>query len=736
MDHIPLPAESVLPHPTIEYLCSSEFPVSPNVNFETYPENYGLDIDADLTSADFSSLKVWQVNAFIQEWLIYVLLACVFREAGVPFKAEDFVADGKKRYEGEPEYKIVTMKNLLQHLQKWNVLANSTGERHLLTNEKQASAMRIFGLIQQAQVSMRQLMYRSDMYAPAGPFACSIICIGETLHHAVHMIYVAVLSDEQRAKATTAWPEIPWLSSRMQRNGWCPSDVLRIHHLLSMSGVYFASSLQLPPDTRSFDHTDCTMLKCNINYLDRDTYRSRHRCAHGDCSHLGPIIGEIEQMLSTGKVPVICVLSDSASDQISSQFKVISSDEMEYTAISHVWSDGRGNLTANTLPECQLQYLVSLIRAVSPDHQNGYFWMDTLCVPVGQPFRNVAIGLMKRTYEEAAQVLVLDSALESVSPQTEPEDLLIRVTCAGWMRRLWTLQEGVLARRLFFQFGGKAIELEELRSLVEDRPNEIGVRSSLTVDALVCCWSFEKAKNLQSTDLLDLIRALQWRSTSWSSDETVCLGILLNLDVQQIVETRPEERMSTFLRMLKCFPFELAFVGGPRLRQDRYGWAPQSLMPSRGISFPPRDTILMAAQTGNGLTVEATGLFLDKMGSSELGRLCIDQDPAKYIFRDLASGDDGAASWSGQKLDEPAIVCVGHLWNGLDAEYGLLVDLLYEHERMYLCKFVSCVFIAHVSEVSNQQDLDTIWPPEGGDVESSLVLSTATRAASKVWCIS
>ena len=76
---------------------------------------------------------------------------------------------------------------------------------------------------------------------------------------------------------------------------------------------------------------------------------------------------------------------------------------------------------------------------------NTLFSIDTLCVPSKGEFRRVVMSRMRKTYGNAWKVLVLDSELEVASMDTIPEECLMRITCSGWMRRLWTLQEGALA---------------------------------------------------------------------------------------------------------------------------------------------------------------------------------------------------------------------------------------------------------------------------------------------------
>jgi hypothetical protein len=82
------------------------------------------------------------------------------------------------------------------------------------------------------------------------------------------------------------------------------------------------------------------------------------------------------------------------------------------------------------------------------------FWLDTLCIPdqkKHEQYRKRPITMMKETYERASQVLVLVAELEH-SPSTPYEGAFLRISTSGWMKHLWTLQKGVLGKRLHTKF--------------------------------------------------------------------------------------------------------------------------------------------------------------------------------------------------------------------------------------------------------------------------------------------
>lgn len=68
---------------------------------------------------------------------------------------------------------------------------------------------------------------------------------------------------------------------------------------------------------------------------------------------------------------------------------------------------------------------------------------------------------MKVPYTEASHVLVLDSSLDHIGNSgLHLTEIGLRIFTTGWMRRLWTLQEGALPRKLWFQFKYNAVDLD------------------------------------------------------------------------------------------------------------------------------------------------------------------------------------------------------------------------------------------------------------------------------------
>lgn len=107
------------------------------------------------------------------------------------------------------------------------------------------------------------------------------------------------------------------------------------------------------------------------------------------------------------------------------------------------------------MPLCTLRKLQRQVNALFDASTNPVpFWVDTLCVP--KMNKIPALEIMTKSYGLAAAVLVVDAGLELSSITASPQERLLRVRTSAWMRRLWTLQEALFARDMYFQFAEAA----------------------------------------------------------------------------------------------------------------------------------------------------------------------------------------------------------------------------------------------------------------------------------------
>ncbi|KAM7206077.1 hypothetical protein V8F20_002859 [Naviculisporaceae sp. PSN 640] len=411
--------------------------------------------------------------------------------------------------------------------------------------------------------------------------------------------------------------------------GWCKSDLGRINSVYQrLFTVQYVSLLDRHVKGRRGDHGDCTEQLCLSAQIDNATYKLSHADEEGDCG-CDEFEVDIEQaeavLVNTKSWPILIFQEVEAEEgkekEVTLGVKEFVQGVDEYVALSHVWADGLGNTRGNSLQRCQIARLRKLISDVelayhlaNPDQPRPKYrlWIDTLCCPVSglHPTTNgISLTRMKSVYEQAAHVLVLDAALSvHEAARLTPADILLRCFASSiWMRRLWTLQEGVLARSLFFQFKDKPVHAKSLMDILyntEDfrykilwfdldnewnRLHDLNPETEKTgVFVLEDHYKYKMYRRIQS--------ALDFRAVTYPSDEPICIATLLGLDLGRIIksseglgnskedeEERAERRMCELWRILAendvgGIQPRIVFVVDKPLKTEGFRWAPSSLL--------------------------------------------------------------------------------------------------------------------------------------------------------------
>ncbi|RDX42001.1 hypothetical protein OH76DRAFT_1298618, partial [Lentinus brumalis] len=282
-----------------------------------------------------------------------------------------------------------------------------------------------------------------------------------------------------------------------------------------------------------------------------DNYVPRHTTPGCTCGFLAAPMDDVRRLLEMGEVPVVVLEGR--------ELVVRSASEGSYVAVSHVWADGLGSTTEEGLPRCQVERLAKLAGNLVP---GGAFWQDGLCVPGDRPLRRRAIGLMAATYADAEKVLVIDAGIQSqCTLASSREEYLLRIATSGWMQRIWTLQEGILARELFFEVADGLIDCTCF-----DGASYYAAGSMIPL--LQYCHKDDSALTYQPRslaskpvrcDVNDLIALLRYRTTSHPEDETLAVAGLLGVDARMLVKVEgQQERMKALLMRVGRLPRQLA----------------------------------------------------------------------------------------------------------------------------------------------------------------------------------
>lgn len=383
---------------------------------------------------------------------------------------------------------------------------------------------------------------------------------------------------------------------QMLTAGWCRTEIkLCLHLFKSLQTFHFLSRMGRPEQGER--HLSCSDDRCEACQISKNQYRTLHLTDSCSCDDYVTDSLALDRILARGSLPLLQVKTMISLNEISVEV-VEAKPESRYVALSHVWADGLGNPYANTLPRCQLGHISNLAAAV--DRESGsaevdgksLIWLDTLCCPL-QPdeAHKRALAQMRRTYEQATHVLVLDASLQPYDTRSLSQvEICTRILTSRWMRRLWTLQEGSCAKQLWFQFQDRAIELRVIKSaLYKISATEIGWKGPvldllINIHGLTVFSPYRKSSDRDpSPGVGNLLQALEHRSVSVPSDEPLLIGSLMHLDIEKILQSPADLRMRTMWSLLwsvpRGIPQNILFRTGPKLSAIKgYRWAPATML--------------------------------------------------------------------------------------------------------------------------------------------------------------
>lgn len=364
-------------------------------------------------------------------------------------------------------------------------------------------------------------------------------------------------------------------NNRLIQRGWCTFLITQSLHVFHDSVLDWVDGLgKLNPLP---GHKYCTELNCVRNNVDQQTYQTSH-CESGCCcDFVRPNLADVLNVLDRGMIPVIKLRSTDPFE-----LEIVAQDPETigtYVAFSHVWVDGLGSTTEDGLPACQIRRLAELVDAMERESP-GHFWIDSLCIPSAKSQRRIAIGLLKKVYEQATSVLFIDKAIRQTAVNAPVEDLLWNIASSPWVQRLWTYQESYLAREVVFELADNHF----FRLHDDYAPSEILlpplqiVRTSLAAHLNILRPDPTIVRSERKTNIGEVATAISWRSTSKPGDEVLAIAALLSVDSAELASLPVERRMQAFYLAVQDMPQDVLFYEGPKLREAPFRWAPASLM--------------------------------------------------------------------------------------------------------------------------------------------------------------
>ncbi|KAI0658296.1 hypothetical protein C8Q70DRAFT_1054899 [Cubamyces menziesii] len=383
--------------------------------------------------------------------------------------------------------------------------------------------------------------------------------------------------------------------TKMIDAGWCAHTVEDLHESIASLYPYVVSTLmRLPPFIRGSrnEHENCREDSCILYTItDEDTYAPRHVDTSCQCDYLRPPLDDVVQLLSCGVVPIV-VYEEARGLRV----LPANGNEGKYVAISHVWAEGMGSTTEKGLPTCVVKRIANLVLQILPGSSYlSAFWMDSLCVPSARNERKRATQLMAQTYKDAEKVLVIDDCIRSMCSARVPwQQNFLRIASSAWVRRVWTLQEGLLARELYFEFAEGPVDVEECLGINVPSTPSASQGALQELDHYIpivpiLAFRARPSRSFSEIPFGEVAGLLLGRSTTKAEDELIAISTLLPsaVDVSKLLEIErggdnvlpvADRRMRSFLLQLQDIPRTVPFGSAPRLDVPGFRWAPRNLV--------------------------------------------------------------------------------------------------------------------------------------------------------------
>lgn len=510
--------------------------------FHSFPAQHGWMIRRDYRlEFDRQALKLPdspladKLGCFLQSWLFFGLIYTIIRHENGPLLKFRQLSDGKN---------ITTscLKDALGKWYDW--VEDQKRQNHdqarlymvmveLALNKAKTVVRQNCGY-RTSDAGEPEVLYsteRGDNRYVSDELALSLMVLGETLS-----MWKARIMERTKTfvrgwhseEEDEGWGPPRRVFSDMKDDHWCRRSIHLLQSQLRSSaslllGAYIShrDNKQRKWDGRRHGEEKCTDDLCNVVSGQLGKYETAHvrtpNCTGHQCGRVEADMKDILKILASEDSNAIPLLTIKKTGDGRFSLAVNNLSAMtwkaQYATISHVWSDGWGNEEGNWLRTCQIKLIFEKLasgvkqRKIGSIDENDSipFWMDTLIIPVGnqkkleaynqilkdenlshkgrdaRALRTKAIEQIGIVYPRSNFTIVLDNGLSSMSINSSLHcQSAMRILASNWIKRLWTLQEAVLSRKLYIAFLGShrdddgILDLEEVLSELSWASNDSG----------------------------------------------------------------------------------------------------------------------------------------------------------------------------------------------------------------------------------------------------------------------
>ena len=628
--------------------------------FWILPESLGWSIgeDGDLQPKD----SRYTLNEVTQRWLYFEVLAQMFGDLH-RFRWTDFLKTDDDGHD------YVNTSKLPEYLEDW-----LDREKSEPGNKRTLRLTRIQQVLVRAKYFVSR--YCSVKVHDDSPtwelnrlLPLSFMVLGETLMYAQTKVLKAIDSRIVgwfgHDSRNHGWGYSQYVLEMLRNDGWCAKAICMLQALLrgNVIGLLHLYTIRDASAAKGIEHGLCTSSECLTKTVKPQAF---HYCTHARrpvCEGYKTIKGsDVAQIIRNGNIPLA---QWHPREQSLKLIEMKASFDKRYAIFSHVWADGFGSCDKkNRLNVCVLNMFTNLFKQINRDGitdarsaKPELFWIDTLSIPVEDEYiseRIQAIRQMHNIYTHAQYTIVLDKSLMRIEKGSGYSGPAMKIAMSRWMTRMWTLQEAVLSRQIYFAFSNQVYSVDQLENLYTREAAALHTCVPSLAQIYYHGILGEKRDRVHNKMLSNerwkpkalfiatVWKAAQWRSTEHPHHETLSLATLLNVDTTPFAKPSAfkegtaeylndcDRRMHQFLFLLSdivpCpIPPGMIFLPGPRLAAKGYGWAPKTWLSSREIDPPDPLAFKNGASKSNenttfdtreGLEVEFPGFFLHHLTGS------------------------------------------------------------------------------------------------------------------------
>ena len=347
MDHLPLPHRARTPYPRIPCLCARRdattnqltlLPLTELVPTLDPEEILKLQQAFSQGYANEAALEVF--SSFLQSWLWFGTIEKVFSTVGVIVRLTDLI-----KFDATHGLQLDTSL-LHRYLWYWTaaeaivssdlqIKHDKVITEHLLVVYSALRNYRLHEIVSDEVSRVQQAGITDD----DSNILLSISLLAEFIDYARYQIY--------NSEPQQWWMPVQ-LVDWLFEAGWCDSEAESrpLRRTTSISALLYLSRIDRWLHGRS--HKDCTIHNCAHPRLNPATYRPVHVEEGCLCADVGLNDSqklEVDKLLRNRRYPVIAYSGTDAFDcRLNVYEPPVVDGIVRYVAISHVWSDGLGNM--------------------------------------------------------------------------------------------------------------------------------------------------------------------------------------------------------------------------------------------------------------------------------------------------------------------------------------------------------------------------------------------------------